>query len=176
MMRCQQAEFGNGLHAGVSARSPLCFRGWDLDTASSVWCSAIPPPRFFIKETQIEKIISPARPGIKICFQKFKRAKFLLWWVLQSFSTTMITKSAFYYVCPKVFPCRALAPAGKIWLESSKSWFSSRNEYLHWAHAVFTVAKEIDTRFRICNNLDLIEHSAFVTTPAMTQAGPGDPG
>ena len=41
--------------AGVSARSPLCLRGCDLDTASSVWCSAIPPAGFFIKETQIEK-------------------------------------------------------------------------------------------------------------------------
>ena len=49
--------------AGVSARSPLCFRGCDLDTASSVWCSAMQPPRFFIKETQIEKIFFPARPG-----------------------------------------------------------------------------------------------------------------
>ena len=27
---------------------------------------------------------------------------------------------------------------------------------------VFTVVKEIDIRFRICNNLDLIGHSAFV--------------
>ena len=34
-------------------------------------------------------------------------------------------------------------------------------------HAVFTVVKEIDIRFRICNNLDLIEHSAFVTIPAL---------
>ena len=34
------------------------------------------------------------------------------------------------------------------------------NGYLHWAHAVFTIVKEIDGRFRICNNLDLIGHSA----------------
>ena len=74
---------------------------------------------------------------------------------------------------PNVFPYQALAPAGQIWLESSKSWFSSRNEYLHWAHAVFTVVKEIDGRFRICNNLDLIEHSAFVTTPANRTRRPG---
>ena len=36
------------------------------------------------------------------------------------------------------------------------------NGYLHWAHAVFTVVKEIDQLFRICNNLNLIGHSVFV--------------
>ena len=31
---------------------------------------------------------------------------------------------------------------------------------------LFTAVKEIDIRVRICNNLDLIEQSAFVTIPA----------
>ena len=88
--------------AGVSARSHyICFRGWDLDTVFSVWCSVIPSAGFFIKGTQIEKLISPARRGRPagwkyISRSLIKRAKFLLWWVLQSSSTTMITKSTFY--------------------------------------------------------------------------------
>ena len=88
-----------------------------------------------------------------------------MWWVLQRFSTTMITKCPKFHQLLNVCPHRALAPAGQVWLGSSKLWFSSRNEYLHWAHAVFTVVKEIDVRFRICNNLGLIGHSVFVTIP-----------
>ena len=40
-------------------------------------------------------------------------------------------------------------------------------------HAVFTVVKEIDIRFRICNDLDLIEHSVFVIEIYFYPGSPG---
>ena len=37
-----------------------------------------------------------------------------------------------------------------------------RNHYYRWAHAVYFGMSKSYGRFRICNNLDLIDHSAFV--------------
>ena len=53
---------------GVSARSPLCFRGWALDTVFSVWCSAISPPGLLSKKHILKKhrYKIRERPGIKI--------------------------------------------------------------------------------------------------------------